>query len=254
MANNKDKRSQFPSTGLVPVQRNQQVINPKAVAAHHQVTNQQAIERKNRNPRGTKFETYRRAGKAGGVHASDYVKFDPKEGIKGVRTHDLAWDRGVNRRPGGTEFQAPTRGGVGRQVSTQQMGAMVGQSLDQIPIGDRITGEFYTGDGQQGRRGSYFGRETNGLLKPNDKGAFGAKRVGPTTWLRDDGVKIHFDPKQPTKDLARMGVSRVARTIGGPMMQGIMTLNDAVHAMTGKGLLDHRRDGQDKVAKHMGWD
>ena len=222
--------------GQAPILRSeQQVTNPRAVAAHHQVNNQQ-VSRQNRNPRGTRYTTNRTAG---GSTQEIYTRYHPKEGVHGVRTHDPSWDRTVNQQKGGTPFKPPTRGGVGRDVQKAQMGAMVGNALDQVRIGDYVEGEFYKGDGFQDRRGAYFGKATNGVLADTGKGTFSVKRVGPTTWLRGDGQVIHFNPKQPMKDLAAMGVKQVARLAGGPAVQGYLTLDQAVEHLTGKRIDQH---------------
>ena len=220
---------------VAPIQRSEQQINPRAVAAHHQTQNQ-IVGRQNRNPRGTRYTTNRTAG---GVTQEVYTKYHPKEGVHGVRTHDPSWDRTVNQQRGGTPFKPPSRGGTGREVGKAQMGAMVGQALDQIPIGDYVEGEFFKGDGLQNRRGAYFGKATNGVLADTGKGTFSVKRVGPTTWLRGDGKTIHFNPKQPTRDLAAMGVKQVARMVGGPAVQGYLTIDQAVEQMTGKRIDQH---------------
>lgn len=217
-------------------------INPRAVAAHHQIENQQRT-RQNRNPRGTRFTNNRTAG---AVSAETYTRFDPKEGVKGVRTHDLAVDRTVNQQKGGTPFAPPKRGGMGRQVQKGQMGAMVGVALDAVPVGDVVTGEFYSGDKYQPQRASWFDKQTNGVLSGNEKGAFEVKRIAKDKWQKPDGKVITWDPNTLKQGLAKEAVKTVAKWAGGLPAQGFLALDGLVEFSTGKGILQHHQDEQTK--------
>ncbi|WP_186518921.1 hypothetical protein [Synechococcus sp. PROS-9-1] len=158
----------------------------------------------------------------------------------------MAWDRTINQRKGGTPFQVPNNlNPQQRGLAQQRMNASVGGALDQVKIGDHVTGEFFTGDGQQGRRSTFFDRATNGVLANNGKGGFDAKRVGPTTWQRSDGVKIQFDPKAALRGLGGQAVRQTVGAVGGPYgkaLQGLMTLDNLIAGITGKGGMERWND------------
>ena len=229
------------------IQRPTTQIDPRALAAHHQLENQRR-SRQNRNPRGTRFTNERVAG---GSSAETYTRFHPTEGVKGVRTHDVTFDRTANQQKGGTPFAPPTRGGAGRRVQGAQMSGIVGQTLDAIPIGDRVTGQFSDQGMSPETRANWFSRETNGAIGGENKARFDIKRVARDKWLREDGKVITWDPGQNKRNLAGMAIRRGASIVGGPVMQGVMQLDGLLEQTFGKGLFQHQSENAAKTGRKL---
>ncbi len=235
----KNRRGRTVSDGLsMPIQRSKQQVNKRALAADKQLRNQ-TVERKNRNPRGTRYTNQRTAG---GSTVEVYSQYHPKEGVKGVRTHDISIDRTVNQKPGGTPFKFPSRGGEGRQIQGNQMKALLGFTLDNVPVGDYVEGEFFSGDQNQAKRAQWFDKQTNGVLHGDKRGAFSAKRLDQTHWQRADGKVVEFNPKSLANNIGKEAVKQVMRWAGGAPAQGALALDGLIEFSTGKGIAEHHKD------------
>lgn len=245
----KKKRGSAFNGGFAPIQRPVQEVDMRRLAAHNQLENQE-VSRQNRNPRGTRFTTER---KAGPLQYEGYTRFHETEGIKGVRTTDPSWDRSINQQSGGKPFSPPTRPGQGRSVQAQQMGAFVGQTMDQVPIGDKVEGYFFDEDGLQGKRAKWFSEQTKGAIGGDNQRRFSVTRVSQDTWKRGDGQIIKWNPLENKQNLAKEAVKTGVKVVGGPFVQGAMALDGLLKMTFGEGLFEHRAKQHKKVLDEMGW-
>ena len=261
MTNKKNRRGRL----QIPILRSVQKINKKGVAAFRQAF-EKPPEVKNQNPKGTR---QLRTTRGSGFTTEAQVKPHPKQ--KGVQVHDLAIDRQVNQQRE-TPFKRPNVQGQtpqGKELRQARAMAAWARGLDQVPVGSQVQGEYYSADGNQGARAKFFGKGTNGLAIPDDRGFFGATRDGQNSWTRQDGAKIRFNPNQAKANLARLAIERTAALAGGPVTQGVLQLDNLVKMTTGKSILDevgkaHLRQQQQSIQNqsqpglgifqsHAGW-
>lgn len=79
-------------------------------------------------------------------------------------------------------------------VSNQQ-----GSLMNYVDIDDTITASPTSAS-----RAKLYGRQTKGVLAPDEYGQIGGRKVGPTTWENSRGQMIEFDPDLLREPLERM--------------------------------------------------
>jgi hypothetical protein len=204
---------------------------------------------------------------AGGVNSYANRYKDPDSVIKiggvemsrtkGTTEHDLSFGRNT---PDYEDSLSPRKNISPANAKIRQANIKFqnGILLSEVKEGDRVTATPIASESGRNPRAAIYSRMTNGALKSGvtEDGltAVESRRLPNNQWRNILGEKKTFDPKELTKDLAKLAARRLV--VQHPAAQVYLQADNAVKVATGEGITErigrgHRTTTEDSIKKRL---
>lgn len=243
---NNQKKKNRRGSAFAPIQRRLEIKNERALKAlQENIDNAKSPNRKyigNTGKKNSYIDSYR--NETAGVETQITNTPNARRGReRDVAFQDMEGDGFNQRSSKGTKADRQLRSAVVRD--------QIARGLGELNSGDKVTSNPTT----KSRARLYKGIGGEAFDAVEDKKG----NIKTEARITRDGGAINakgkktkgIDLKELKGPLARLGIKNVMRLVGGPVAQGLMTIDDGMRRLSpdGDGFFEHRAKGQEKTIK-----